>query len=493
MCTDRSKMYECPNCSAGLKFDIARQAMLCEACDSVFSPWDVRGKNAEESEGFEVTVFTCPQCAGEVVADTNEAMTFCLYCGASTVLDSRFETIERPAKIIPFKKTKSDCMEAYKRAVGKSFFSDKQVRKTTKVDSFRGIYMPYWVYNAHCDQDVSFSADSTTSTRKGNYIYTKVFDVSGHVSADYDGCAHDASSTFPDRLSEAVSPYDLTEAVPFTPAFMAGFYADASDLDDDVYKKAAFEEVRDDIAAKLVNSANMKGLKRETKMVKPKITPDLSDTELVMLPVWFMSARYTDKSGQDRITYSVVNGQTGNLAGELPVSTGKVFAGALVLAVALFGLLSLITYNFMPSTMSWITMGVAVVAALCYKSQTKNILKIEKHQDDIGYMQAVSEEDAEETYDEDGNAVLPKPDEKPKKEKEKTPKSVYGVLAVVDIIYTVLIHLADVHFDMYYYAGAAASLILVLFTQFAMIGRLNLLATRPLPQFKRKGGDDDVR
>ena len=106
-------MYECPNCAGNLKFDIVRQQLYCEYCDTQVDPYSFyKKKDAEESHIFggnngeyEVTVFTCPQCGGEILSEDITAATFCSFCGSSTILDSRISKKRRPGYIIPFTRT----------------------------------------------------------------------------------------------------------------------------------------------------------------------------------------------------------------------------------------------------------------------------------------------------------------------------------------------------------------------------------------------------
>lgn len=79
-------MYKCPNCAGNLKFDIARQKLHCEYCDTQIDPYSFyQEKDAEEgvssSGEYEVTVFTCPQCGGELISEDTTAATFCSFCG----------------------------------------------------------------------------------------------------------------------------------------------------------------------------------------------------------------------------------------------------------------------------------------------------------------------------------------------------------------------------------------------------------------------------
>ena len=98
-------MIACPNCGANLRFDAKTQRMVCDFCGSDFDPLQFNvEKDAEEQamaqeaepaddggfETYDVTVYTCPQCGGELMSvDENTAAAFCSFCGASTILSSR--------------------------------------------------------------------------------------------------------------------------------------------------------------------------------------------------------------------------------------------------------------------------------------------------------------------------------------------------------------------------------------------------------------------
>lgn len=124
-------MLSCPNCGGNLKFDIPSQQLSCEHCHTLFDPYDFDGKtsDAEESKTFdgdyEVTIFTCPQCGGEILSTDNAAAGFCSFCGASTILYSRISHEKRPNYIIPFQKTKEQCKEAYARRMKHSILRQK--------------------------------------------------------------------------------------------------------------------------------------------------------------------------------------------------------------------------------------------------------------------------------------------------------------------------------------------------------------------------------
>lgn len=228
-------MLSCPNCGGNLKFDIPSQQLSCEHCHTLFDPYDFDGKtsDAEESKTFdgdyEVTIFTCPQCGGEILSTDNAAAGFCSFCGASTILYSRISHEKRPNYIIPFQKTKEQCKEAYARRMKHSIFAPKELRDPSYIDSFRGIYMPYWAF--YISQKGSLSLDGKKTSRRGDYIITDHYALTGDLDAYYKGLSYDASSSFDDNISEELAPYNLKGMKAFTPAYLSGFYADTSDVD----------------------------------------------------------------------------------------------------------------------------------------------------------------------------------------------------------------------------------------------------------------------
>lgn len=140
-------MYQCPNCGGRLVFDIQSQQLKCDHCSTQYDPYAISKENdAEESREYDVTVFKCPQCGGEILSTDNTAANFCSFCGASTILSSRVSKQLKPGYIIPFSKTKDDCKREYKKMMRHALFAPKELKDEKYIDGFRGIYMPYWTY-----------------------------------------------------------------------------------------------------------------------------------------------------------------------------------------------------------------------------------------------------------------------------------------------------------------------------------------------------------
>ena len=60
-------MYQCPGCGGRLVFDIPSQQLMCDHCSTKYDPYAIsKEQDAEESQEYDVTVFKCPNCGGEI-------------------------------------------------------------------------------------------------------------------------------------------------------------------------------------------------------------------------------------------------------------------------------------------------------------------------------------------------------------------------------------------------------------------------------------------
>ena len=539
-------MYECPNCNGNLKFYIPTQMLRCDYCNTEMDPYAFqKERDAVEDSYFETTVFTCPECGGELLSTDNEATAFCSFCGGATILDSRISREKRPDSILPFRKTKEDCKEAYIAMMRHAPFTPKAFKKIEHIDGFRGIYMPYWIY--HISQKGFIGLDGKRQHRSGNYIITDSYDLTGYLDAEYDGLSRDASSSFADNMSEAIAPFDVNKRKPFTPSFLSGFYADTADVDHKLYQN--------DVAG-IATAATMKELfkVREFGIYLPeggavnenvarKLNTRVESVDRAMFPVWFLSYR-----NGDRIAYATVNGQTGKVAADLPVDPKRYLLGSLLLAVPIFLLLHLFL-TLRPTLLLAIASILALVTLLLYSAELTQIIRRDSGEDDKGLLfrkkgsvSAVNDAVGKKGFE--SNVI-------PFKDVEKAasnsfvkimfrivffmwlfpfiftflwnalvaPSILCIVLLIAGVIMSVTCHrklgklsiskkrygyigstaaliIAAAIFwinpvaDAYYYGGAVATIFAVFFTISNLIYYYNILATRKLPQFDRSGGDD---
>ena len=373
-------MFACKNCGGNVIFDIASGQLACTYCHTLFDPYEYEEKttDAEVEKDFEATIFTCPQCGGEILSTDDTAAGFCSFCGASTVLYSRIEREHRPAYIIPFTKTKEDCKQTYAKLMRKAIFAPKELKDPKYIDGFRGIYMPYWTY--YVEQKTPISIDAEKSHRSGDYIITVHSKLNGNLDAYYKGLSYDASSSFEDNLSETLAPYDVKHMKRFTPAFLSGFYADTADLPASVYQDDAMQLAYENSISAISSVPEFAGYTPTgTESQSPaSLGTTVKAADYSMFPVWFLSYR-----NKDRVAYATVSGQTGKVVADVPVSIGKFMLGSLLVAIPVYIILCMFTVLTPGWTLTLIGV-LALIANFIYSGELAKVAVQEASEEDKG-------------------------------------------------------------------------------------------------------------
>ncbi len=532
-------MYECPNCGGGLRFDPAGQDLVCDYCQTRLDPYQYeKDHDADISENaYGVQIFTCPQCGGEIMTTNISVTGFCSYCGASTVLDSRMAKEKRPTWIIPFRKTGKDCREAYKKRIARAIYAPSRMRDETYMDSFRGIYIPYWVYNGKVDARITLKG--TRVHRSGNYVITDHYDLGNDVKASYEGISYDASSSFSDDVSDRIAPFSADALKEFTPSMLCGFYADTSDVPSRLYADRARNLAERDVWYRISMDPGMEDFDLTPPDSAYKMDSQIpmrsAGPKLALFPVWFATYRK-----DDRVAYSVINGLNGKIAVDLPVSIPRYLAGTLLLALPIFILLNIFLTLSPPSVLA-LSSVLASVSAFLYYREIKALTARELRTDDLGYRTVVNGEK--------GGSLQMKKGKKLRKKRRKIGinsvmtllavmiaafwavdvlSSAVGVFSPLLIYFTALLAVAVLSYltfetgqesgngkvlygilgtdaavlvglfvriwnpagDIWYYTASALSFAAIGFSLIQVIRKYNVLATRPLPDFfSRKGGE----
>ena len=323
-------MYSCPGCGSQMVFDIPTQGLKCGRCDRTMTVREADEKEARTAgSSFSVDLMTCPTCGAEIRALNTAAAAFCSYCGSSVMMEQKKEEIALQSSMIPFKITRDQCFAKYREMLKKSFCADHRLKENISADSFRGIYVPYHVYKASAVGTITLEGTET----KGNNTYYYNTDVA--LNHHYAGIMHDASKEMPDSISEHITlSEDCTDKfVPFSPAYLSGFYADVPDTDPDKYLDYARAEAIRKALADTVPTLKDDSLSYSIGTAEKKLTQvaDAAHTGDTMLPVWFMSM----KSGK-RMLYAVQNAVTGEMWADIPMDIGRFGLVAAALAAVLF-------------------------------------------------------------------------------------------------------------------------------------------------------------
>ena len=343
-------MASCKSCGGAVKFDIEEQQLKCTSCGNLYSPYenDLFVKQEVSPEGnndtYETTAFICPQCGGELCSQDHDLSGNCAFCGTPVVFESKQVQHRRPDLIIPFGVTKDECREIYAEAVANNPFAPKELRDPEFIDGFRGIYVPYWIYDVRIENE--FKREGKRTEHHRNYSDTFTDEISGQYDAVFSHIMHDASTVLQDDLSEKVEPFETVknkdterrspDIKEFSEGYFPGFYAEPADVEADTYSEYAENIAADKTAEYLSEHSKLK--KYNLNFKNKSLEPYIKKTKLAMMPVWFLSYRKNN-----RVAYAAVNGQTGRIVSDMPVDYSVFSKRFFTVAAVIFILLMLCT------------------------------------------------------------------------------------------------------------------------------------------------------
>ncbi len=359
--------YQCPSCTGPLHFDGASGMLACDYCGSKFTVQEIEalyrekdeaaaaasaaaqaqaeqqaqepdhaGSNWAEDEGLRL--YNCPSCGAELICDETTAATSCPYCNNPSIVPGQLSDMLKPDYVIPFKLDK----EAAKKALRDYYRGKKLLPKAfsdrNHIEEIKGVYVPFWLFDGTVDADLRFQGTRVNSVTTGREIITttEYYRVRRSGLVSFDKIPADASSKMPDAHMDAIEPYDYSELKPFSNAYLPGFLADKYDIEPaDCYARA--DERAQNTAVELL-SRTVGGYSSCTPESR-QISIRRSRTSYALLPVWLLATKYNEKN-----YLFAMNGQTGKLIGDLPVSFEKVLAWFAGIALPLMALMTALLY-----------------------------------------------------------------------------------------------------------------------------------------------------
>ena len=281
------------------------------------------------AEGDGMRVYGCPSCGAQLICEESTAATSCPYCGNPTVVPGQFSGALRPDFIVPFKLSKEDAVKALKSHYKGKFFLPKSFTGENHVQEIRGIYVPFWMFDGEAEGDAHYEATRSRTYRSGDYeiTETKHYDVYRAGTVTFEKVPVDASSKMPDGHMDSIEPYDYKELKPFSTAYLPGFLADKFDVTVEQSRQRADQRCEGTLASALRGT-----VKRYDLCVLRDSSVHLrrGKVHYALMPVWMLNTKW---HGKDFLF--AMNGQTGKLVGDLPVSWGKFWGLFAAIAVPL--------------------------------------------------------------------------------------------------------------------------------------------------------------
>lgn len=356
----RSHGFPCGSCGNRMVFSPEKAALSCPYCggteeiasetlvaaEYLFDPeaevsdaprWDAEGELSH----------VCPACGAETVSEAESMTVTCPFCGSHYVTEPHPALpILRPETMIPHKLSRERANELFVKWAKRRYFAPRAFRRAAHKPEMQGIYLPYFTYDS--DMATSFSGQGgrrrivTYTVRVNGKTQTRTrtvidwYPVSGGREMYLDDTPFCASCHVDERMLTKLGPFSTKTLNTYHPAYLAGFSAERYTIG----LSDGFSRVKGGMEKRMENAIESSLGYDTYRGMQYRHTHRRVTFKHILLPVWLSSYRFAGK-----LYRFMVNGETGRVAGQAPVSPLKValaVLAGLLLAALLFFLIAMV-------------------------------------------------------------------------------------------------------------------------------------------------------
>ncbi|MDX1953059.1 MAG: zinc ribbon domain-containing protein [Verrucomicrobiota bacterium] len=343
--------FACPSCGADAHWNPQRHALVCSYCGTVapgeYGSGDVRELDLvtalrqipEEKRGWkaEKRSVKCQSCQAISVVDPERVAQRCEFCGSAQIIPyDQIKAPVSPESLLPLKVPETVVREDLRRWYGSRWFAPSRLKTDAATDQIKGIYLPYWTFDAqaqaHWSADSGYyyytsetyrDAQGNTRTRRVRHVRWQA--SSGSLNHFFDDELVPATKGVDMTLLRKVEPFPTKELVPFSAGFIAGWVVEQYQIDlvgAAQHARQQMESTLHGLCAKQVPGDTYRNLSVRSQFGQQTF-------KHILLPVWLVSYVYGGRTFQ-----VIVNGYTGTIAGKHPLSPWKIAALIFVLLIA---------------------------------------------------------------------------------------------------------------------------------------------------------------
>lgn len=348
--------FHCPQCDGVSAYNAENGGLTCTFCGFYEPPaQEVVGKQAEAFEftvetmervahgwGAERKELSCNRCAARTTFSTDMLTQTCPFCGSNQVVQVKApQDVLRPRFLIPFTVTAEECRKKTAVWLNDSWMVPKELNRLAHKTNYTPIYIPYWTFDATTQAD--WKAEVAHRVQKREYrngkwenrTVTEWRWEKGRASVDFDDLLVRGSQHLSQLLLKKAGNYDIRALVPYDASFLAGIQAKAYDVDLDT----GWEQGRHIMRAKTKDTCKKQATSQQMRNFSMTLAFKNENWRYILMPLYLATYQYGTESYQ-----VLINGQTGELAGQRPVDWKKVLlvTGGVLLPAVVLGLLALI-------------------------------------------------------------------------------------------------------------------------------------------------------
>ncbi len=337
---------KCPQCAGTMSYDPTTHMLKCPYCEFTREieivdkveelDFDEAVGTSNQVWGAEKKKVVCESCGAEAIYDALQTSAVCEYCGSNHVMEASAADTEPPNGVVGFLIDVKEAGARFSSWLKGKIFTPSKAKKSAKPEAFKGIYLPYWTFDA--DTTTSYTArygiDRTETDSKGNSrTVTDWYRTSGVYDEFIDDCLVCATDRHNPDIINRINPFDTSKCKPYDPEYVSGFISERYTIG----IKSAWETAKGLIQRRLRSNIESDIMHRHhaDRVDSLSMSTQYANKKYkyIVLPVWMSSFTYKNK-----VFRFMVNGQTGKVGGKAPVSPLRVAIAAILGAAALYGL-----------------------------------------------------------------------------------------------------------------------------------------------------------
>lgn len=324
------KTSQCPQCGAPFVWDVTQQCMKCDSCGYT----QEAQMHQHDSEEAEMSMMTCTTCGAQIEAKEHTIATMCPYCSNTVLITENMQNERRPKCVVPFSLTLDQAKDLITKYLKRRYLRPTTFKLSQVKDNTRMEYIPFWLLSSQTKAHVVIHGTKSTRHEHGDTVTvtTKHYDLHRDLDVKFVRIPVDASIEMDDDIMDRLEPFDYSKLMSFTPDYLAGCIAEgydytAEDLSER-YEKRVSEAVMDYAVSASTAGYGVEGKHFESKSI------NVYGKEYTLLPVYTIEYEDKENKRRKRKHKIFVNGQTGLVVADVPVSMFKtVKIGAIVAGV----------------------------------------------------------------------------------------------------------------------------------------------------------------
>lgn len=350
--------YQCPACGGPLHYSGASGKLECDYCGCAYEPskiealyaeknekaaeamesagWDTSGMTEWGPETSGMRAYSCPSCGAELVTDETTAASCCPYCGNPTIVPGQFAGGLKPDYVIPFKMARKEAENALRQHYRGRPFLPGAFTAGNHISKVQGVYVPFWLFDGTAEGSARYEGRRVRTYTQGDYEITETdhYDVFRSGSLPFEKIPSDGSRKMQDDYMESVEPFHYEDLKPFSNAYLPGYLADKFDVPAEECEKRADQRCTNSLSDALARTVT--GYSSYSR-ISETIHLQRGKVHYALLPVWILNTKW---NGKDYLF--MMNGQTGKMVGDLPISPTKFWGTFAGLTFSLTAILSLL-------------------------------------------------------------------------------------------------------------------------------------------------------